>query len=243
MADVKAKHPVPVWGFFLMLIVMAAGGMWLAGTQAFWAWLLVLALMLAFVIAEGYNLKGVPRGFLIDARRKISLSRLQMLAWTLLVLSAYLVAVMINIRINAPDPLAVAIPAELWILMGISTTSLIGSPLLLNDRVARSKTVSPKKELLSKNDDDRKSSWRDLFCGEDKDNNDFLDISRVQMFYFTFILVLTYAYTIGAEMLSISARSLWSRTNTGEIPSVRIGRSVRYDPEDLKAWVKKKKQE
>ena len=73
--------------------------------------------------------------------------------------------------------------------------------------------------MLSKNDDDRKSSWRDLFCGEDKDNNDFLDISRVQMFYFTFILVLTYAFTIGAEMLSLGGEGM----GISELPPVSAG--------------------
>ena len=40
-----------------------------------------------------------------------------------------------------------------------------------------------------------------------------------------------------AAMLSISARSLWSLTNCGEIPHVRIGRSVRYSIDDLHDWI------
>ena len=42
-----------------------------------------------------------------------------------------------------------------------------------------------------------------------------------------------------AEYLSISTRKLWELTNCGEIPHVRIGRSVRYRPEDLDAYIQR----
>jgi excisionase family DNA binding protein len=40
-----------------------------------------------------------------------------------------------------------------------------------------------------------------------------------------------------ARVLSISERTLWSLTKDGQIPAVRIGRAVRYDPEDLRRWI------
>lgn len=39
-----------------------------------------------------------------------------------------------------------------------------------------------------------------------------------------------------AAMLDIGTRTLWARTNTGEIPCIRVGRSVRYKVDDLRAW-------
>jgi len=39
-----------------------------------------------------------------------------------------------------------------------------------------------------------------------------------------------------AEALAISPRKLWSLTTSGEIPHVRIGRSVRYPIDDLRTW-------
>ncbi len=42
---------------------------------------------------------------------------------------------------------------------------------------------------------------------------------------------------VAAKMLSISERLLWSKTNCGEIPCVRIGRSVLYSVETLKRWL------
>jgi excisionase family DNA binding protein len=40
-----------------------------------------------------------------------------------------------------------------------------------------------------------------------------------------------------ADLLRISQRTLWTLTNTGNIPSVRVGRSVRYDEHDLSKWI------
>jgi excisionase family DNA binding protein len=44
-----------------------------------------------------------------------------------------------------------------------------------------------------------------------------------------------------AKALAVSPRTLWSLTNGGAIPCVRIGRAVRYAPGDLKAWVESQK--
>jgi len=40
-----------------------------------------------------------------------------------------------------------------------------------------------------------------------------------------------------AQALAISPRALWTLRNDGDIPFVRLGRSVRYRPSDLEAWV------
>ena len=44
-----------------------------------------------------------------------------------------------------------------------------------------------------------------------------------------------------AEFLAISERHLWSMTQRGEIPCVRLGECVRYDPADLRAMIEAKK--
>lgn len=40
-----------------------------------------------------------------------------------------------------------------------------------------------------------------------------------------------------AELLSISPRKLWSLTASGNLPHLKIGRSVRYPVEDLRLWI------
>ncbi len=40
-----------------------------------------------------------------------------------------------------------------------------------------------------------------------------------------------------ARILSISERTLFTLTKAGEIPVLKIGRAVRYDPRDLQKWI------
>ncbi len=44
-----------------------------------------------------------------------------------------------------------------------------------------------------------------------------------------------------ARLLAISERKLWELTNCGEIPALHIGRAVRYDAQDLEAWILRQK--
>jgi excisionase family DNA binding protein len=46
-----------------------------------------------------------------------------------------------------------------------------------------------------------------------------------------------------ARTLAISQRSLWTRTASGEIPHLRIGRSVRYRLSSLEAYLSEKEEE
>lgn len=45
-----------------------------------------------------------------------------------------------------------------------------------------------------------------------------------------------------AHMLRVSERKFWSLTASGDIPCVRIGRSVRYVVDDLRSWVESRKE-
>lgn len=46
-----------------------------------------------------------------------------------------------------------------------------------------------------------------------------------------------------AKLLGISSRTLWSLTNRREIPHLRIGKILRYDPRDIQTWIEKRKRE
>jgi hypothetical protein len=101
------------------------------GQRTVLAWLAIAVLMAACAVVAGHGVTGLARGVLIDDRHRLSLSRLQMLLWTVLVLSAYMAAALANIGREAPSPLTVDIPSELWLAMGISTASLVAAPAAL----------------------------------------------------------------------------------------------------------------
>jgi len=136
------------------------------------------------------------------------------------------------------DPLAIEIPEQLWILLGISTTSLVGSPLIrstktqktpageVTDEEIRKYAEEKEKEYKQKgedinatdssynidlanytkfvendaiinglndsNPDVKNASFSDLFKGDEKGNKRYVDMAKVQMFFFTLIIAFTY---------------------------------------------------
>jgi hypothetical protein len=213
------------------------------------AMLLVMLLLTAFCFVVGKAVTGLWRGVLIDDRNWISLSRLQTVAWTILILSAILVAAFSNLAVQATvkvkdaagDPLgrdalqkaysAVGLPAgvaldiesprELWLVMGISVTSLIGSPLIRNtkkDKPPTQREVDSVKSALKAQGDTvqtegqllvracpENARWGDLFQGEEVGNGAHLDLGKVQNFYFTLILVFAYSQALFTKLGSAPA--------------------------------------
>lgn len=210
MNDHDHIEPTIKVGWFIgILLAMGVGGWFLVQWNLLLTWGSIFALMAAFLICAGYNRTRRVAGCLIDARNRMSLSRFQLICWTLLVLSAFITAVLYNIQVNpSGQPMLVAIPEALWVVMGISTTSLIGSPLLLmttKDQIAKDNpppnTPVKDKESLppgaaSCNDCLTEARWSDLLQGETNANKSVLDIARVQMFYFTMIALLMYTYLL-----------------------------------------------
>ena len=114
-----------------------------------------------------------------------------MMLWTVLILSAYLAAALANIGRDASSPLNVGVPSELWIAMGISTASLVAAPAALAYKHRRRpKNVEPV-------DDRAGAGWADLFRGEDKSDAGCLDLGKVQLFFFTVVIVLGYGLALG----------------------------------------------
>src|SRR5690242_9175502 len=97
-----------------------------------------MVLMALFTTIAGHGVVGLWHGVLIDERNRLSLSRLQMVLWTIIVLSGFLIAALWNISRGVDAPLEINVPKELWLLMGISVTSLVGSPLILSTKTAES---------------------------------------------------------------------------------------------------------
>jgi hypothetical protein len=121
------------------------------------AWYLVLLIFLAFTFVCGHFVTGRWLGALIDERNVMSLSRFQIILWTLLVLSAYFVAVLHNMAMDFSEPMKIEIQEGLWWLMGISTTSLVGSPLILSNKTSKASDaseVSSTFELLKQQGDE-----------------------------------------------------------------------------------------
>ena len=109
-------------------------GFLLPADQLLMIWILIMIIIIVTLLILGQGITGFWKGVLIDEDNHISLSRFQLLCWMVLVLSAFLASAIMNIRIGNCDALSITLPTELWILLGISTTSLVGSPLIKNTK-------------------------------------------------------------------------------------------------------------
>jgi hypothetical protein len=207
-----------------------------------------MALLVVFTVLVGRHIAGMWRGALVDERNKVSLSRLQTLLWTVIVVAGFLAAALHNIRSDQSAPLEIALPPQLWILLGISATSLVGSALIKQEKMKRNPELGNAKKMLARalpgvqpeqvvkmddsnqlvvaadsnhptvkgpvvargvlavNEAKEKSSWSDMFRGEEVGNVDRLDLGKVQMFFFTVILVFSYAVALGSVLADASEK-------------------------------------
>ncbi|MDQ3818692.1 MAG: hypothetical protein M3362_13575 [Acidobacteriota bacterium] len=227
MAEVK--HPY-LYGLVLLAIILVVGLIgWRfpvnAPNQIIEVWLVNMLLLALFAVIAGRGITGVWRGVLIDERNKMSLSRLQLALWTILLLSGFLVAALINIHRGQSDPLSIALHPTLWALMGISTTSLVGSPLikstkkdaptnqeekdktfkLLESQGVDTTKVDAQGQIIVNNSPEE-ASWADLFKGDEVGNAAFLDLGKIQMFYFTLIVWFAYAVALASYLKSITGK-------------------------------------
>lgn len=206
----KKAFSIPFLGTLLTLslIGMVAAG-WFASKGINLA--LVTVCMLLFLGILGIHHNGRVFGILISERNTMSLSRFQTVLWTVIVLSAYLAISLERIRSGVPDPLAVAIDWRLWTLMGMSLTSLVGSPLILSNKRLKEpvseQDIEKTAKLCGKSLEDVKANatgilyanaapedaeFTDMFEGDEVGDTCYIDISKVQMFFFTVIAAISY---------------------------------------------------
>ncbi len=197
----------PKWRFagLIVLIVGAnllAGYLSLTGGRGLF-WPLCSWLATIFLIGVSFGVIGaLPsapnvvspgwRGVLIDQRGRISLSRMQLILWSVLVISGIITEGVVNaIRVKS-NPLDLAIPAQLWILLGFSSATAVAAPIVLGTKGAA---------LYTKQGNDP-PAWRDIFYGDDNANFDQVDFSKVQQFFLTVVLITVYSVSLGAVLLN-----------------------------------------
>jgi hypothetical protein len=200
-------------GFAIVGALLIFGGIFVAAWlgQGGVNWLLIALGLAAFVALLGWHITGRIGGIFINERNLMILSRFQLAIWTIIILSGFFLIAIGRIRAGSDDPLAIAMDWHLWALMGISTASLIGSPLILNSK----KDQQPAPEVMNKaavilkepqaeieknregllysNTDIGDASFADMFQGDEVQNTYHLDLAKVQMFIFTIIAATAYS--------------------------------------------------
>lgn len=127
------------WPHTLITLVIAPVATFVAGwvLPPIGGWVAAALALTALVVVAGHGLAGLARGAFVDEQHYVSLSRLQTVMWTIVVSSAFVIAAIANLHTGQANPLDVALPGELWILLGISGTSLVGTPLIRSQKAKR----------------------------------------------------------------------------------------------------------
>jgi hypothetical protein len=179
--------------------------------------------LMAMLVVLGCATTNHPLGVLINERNLMSLSRFQMMVWTVIILSGYFTFALMRIKwmlagVPAADPITAPLDIQvdwhLWSLMGISTTSLVGSSLILSTK--KDQTAAPaatqkaalmnnepeqdiinnKQGILYANKQPSDARLTDMFEGDEIANTARIDLAKVQMFYFTVIAAICIAVMV-----------------------------------------------
>lgn len=161
--------------------------------------------------------------------------------WTIVILGGFLMIGVSNIALGKAKPLDIAVPAEVWTILGISTTSLVGSPLILSNKKQKEPNAAEETRTLTLmgtqgvdlnqvdshghvvvNKEPSAAGWEDLFKGEETGNAAQLDMGRIQMLFFTLILVLAYGIEIGTLLNGTAAIQGFPALNEGIVALLGI---------------------
>jgi hypothetical protein len=187
----------------LFILVIALVGIFIPTSWRLGDWIAILILLALALVLLGRSVTGYWSGFLIDNRNKMSLARLQLGLWLILISSAFLAASLTNLHINMfstplnfsvsttpSNPLSIAIPPEILAIFGVSATSLVGASAVLNVK-------NNNGQQIHTHDSRDQAHWNDMFKGDDAVNSDYVDLSKLQMFYITVIMTLVYGVALG----------------------------------------------
>jgi hypothetical protein len=194
-----------------------------------WSWLAILITFIAISMVVGHGMTGRLSGLIINELNRMSLVRLQLIGWTVLVLSAIFSTALSNMAFAVATAtasadqmvkaMAIGVPAELWIAMGITSASTVALPVILNqkslgipDRSDRKATlchINQEKEgtcpvtsrveavgFVIRNHCPKNAQFCELFRGEEVGNARYLDIGKLQMFLITLVLIGGYAFML-----------------------------------------------
>lgn len=130
----------------------------------------------------------------IDERPRLSLSRFQFAAWTLVLFSGWLAAATLNM-VHGHSPTLIGIPEQLWVAAGISTASTLISAPVLESRERGGATEAIRK-IERPGGSKSETKLLDLVRGETVADAKVLDVTRVQLLLLTGAALIAYGYAL-----------------------------------------------
>jgi hypothetical protein len=205
------------WSMLALAIALMAGlAIWAPTGDAAVLFLIEALLMAMALIGIGLGVTGRMFGAAIDDRNRVSLSKLQMLMWTILAVAALTTLLtywLHHFYVIVPGSLPaknVIIPGDLLLAMGISATSFVATPLLLSLKSGEEPTDDDKDDLatargvsdlsnqgkVDSRDDPAEARFSDIFHGDEVGNALSIDVSKVQQIFISLLLIGLYGGAI-----------------------------------------------
>lgn len=192
------------------------------------SWVITILLIAAALAVAGFAAKSRWDGIFIDQDNRISLSRFQLILWTVLLVSALFTAGLTNATPPdaVSDPLRITIPPEIWALLGLGAFTAVAAPAIeqgkrglpnapgvtdaeLASRDARALRLQHDQKLnappvadgqLLVKSTGADARWMDLIMGDTVVGGFYVDVSKLQKLAFTLLIVTVYGFGLWQEM-------------------------------------------
>lgn len=232
----QPQPPKPQWtaaqryGSLVVIAILIAAIYYVEAAAGFAparSWELTLLLLVIFCLYLGLALSRRPLGILVGPRNLMSLSRFQLVAWSIVILSAFItIAFRRILDPTVAAPLDMPMDPHLWALLGISTASLVGTPLILQNKTDKDpdpgvvqKSAAALGETVASVDSNRQgtlyantSVWdarlTDMFEGDEVGNTAYVDIAKMQMFLFTMIIIVAFCFQVYHLLNAFAAKAI-----------------------------------
>jgi hypothetical protein len=138
-------------------------------------------------------------GILIDDRLRFSLTHLQVVLWTLVIISLLTAIFLARLfgEVCPGEALNIQIPAEILTLAGIS-----GGSAVVATATKSTRTDKVRKKIK---DDKKPTRFYQVFMVEEGENMDkVIDVTKFQNFFFTLIAVMAYIALVVSELSAVS---------------------------------------
>jgi len=188
--------------------------------------------ILALVFSAGSAQRDTLLGAAIDERNRLSLSRMQQLAWTMVLFGGYTVLAVVNLTLMAgvvrdvgqatvlsPDSgLTVgnffpSMDPSLWAVLGLTVliSPFLSRKIMTNMEHATvaastsSTTARGAAQVLDRRENPLWARWSDLFTGETEAASNQIDVSRLQHMVITVLLLGGYIILLAEYVRTIDA--------------------------------------
>lgn len=208
-------------------------------------WAMIVLAFVGIVMTAGFVVKGRWDGVFIDRDNRISLSRFQLVVWSTLLLGSLFAAGASNAVNGAVTggALEIVVPSEILALLGLSTLSAIGAPLIKENKrrdakpnsaqavvdmvkTAESLNAAPDFEgRVMRKSTEIDARWRDILLG-DYEGAGFVDVSKLQQLAFTVLLVVVYAVGLTEVMKGSGQIDEFPTVSTGFLALLGISHAA-----------------